>query len=250
MTYAIRRENGDVLWFDAITEFGETYTAEVTKHPIATGGFITDHTTIDNLKFELRAVLSDADFNLHRPSQEGSTNLTDKQFVNDTQTEIPVRITQEGAKWRSFLPEVVSQFTSNTIPTVTVSPQSKVKIATAVRDELVTMQRSREKFTLVEFKGPLIARSWENCILTSLSFREDPDTGEGLFPDMSIEQVTFTDVKQVAVKVKNKGRQSGKVSKKPSSAGDDAAKEATSNASKNASDVSPYVYKNPLDVQR
>jgi hypothetical protein len=252
MTYAIRRENGDVLYFDAIMNVEEQYTATVTKHPIASGAFISDHTIIDNNKFNLKAVLSDADFNLNRPQRDYYTNLDTiglaqssvtfpvgqpKQFVNNTETQIPVKIVNNGAKWRSFLPEVVSQFTANTIPTVIVTPQSKVKTANAVRFEMLDMFQKKEAFTLVEYNGNLIARSWANVIFTNISFAEDADTGLGLYPIMQMEQVMFTNVENVQIKMKttpNKGRKTGVTTKKPEQAGDNATTTPTNNAEKTA----------------
>ena len=243
MTYAIRRENGDVLWFDAITEVTEEYTATVSKHPLSRGSYVSDHTTVDNKKFNIRAVLSDADFNLNRPNDEGARSVTNKQFTNDTQTTKPVFVSSGGAKWRSFLPEVVSQFTANTIPTVTVTPQAKVKIAHAVRLDLISILESRESITLVEYNTNLVARTWDNVVMTSLSFTEDADTGEGLFPVMSMEQVIYTDQLAISIAVRNnKGRQNGVTTKKDTKPGDDAAKEKTSNATKGAADVNPYTY--------
>lgn len=237
MTYAIRRNNGDVLYFDAITNVEEQYNATITKHPLSSGSFISDHTVTDNKKFTLKAVLSDADFNLNRPSEEGLQTVTDKQFTNDTATQIPVKIVNENAKWRSFLPEVVSQFTSNTIPTVIVTPQSKVKTAHAVRFDLIDMFERKESFTLVEYTSNLISRTWDNVSFTSLSFAEDADTGYGLFPNMAMEQAVYTDVLNVLIKIKtppNKGRKTGTTTKKPEKAGDDAATGPTANAKKSS----------------
>lgn len=237
MTYAIRRNNGDVLYFDAITNVEEQYSATITKHPLARGAFISDHTITDNKKFTLKAVLSDADFNLNRPSEEGFKSVTEKQFVNDTETQVPVKITNEGAKWRSFLPEVVSQFTANTIPTVTVTPQSKIKTAHAVRSDLIDMLESKESFTLVEYNSNLVSRSWDNVSFTALSFAEDADTGDGLYPNMSMEQAVYTNVENVLIKIKtvpNKGRKTGTTTKTPEKPGDDAANQPTHNAKKSS----------------
>lgn len=243
MTYAIRRQNGDVLWFDAITEVAEDYTATVSKHPLSTGSFVSDHTTVDNKKFNIRGILSDADFNLNRPNDEGWRSVSEKQYTNDTQTAKIVVIKQEGAKWRSFLPEVVSQFTANTIPTVTVIPQSKVKTAHAVRLDLIALLENREAFTLVEYNTNLVARAWGNVVMTGLSFAEDPETGEGLFPVMQMEQVVYTDQLAISVAVRNnKGRQNGVKVKKPTAPGEDAANGKTSNAGKGVADINPYAY--------
>ncbi|QNO00515.1 hypothetical protein phiPsa347_077 [Pseudomonas phage phiPsa347] len=60
MSIVIRRNNGDILWFDAITQYDVNYTATVTKHPVASGGFISDHTTTDNVILNISGILSDA----------------------------------------------------------------------------------------------------------------------------------------------------------------------------------------------
>ena len=232
MTYAIKRDNGDVLYFDAITNVSESYTAQLSKHPLASGAFIVDHVTKDNKKFSLRAVLSDADFNLNRPNERGAS---DKQFVNDTQTAVPVKISSTAAKWRSFLPEVVSQFTASTIPTVTVTEQTKIKTAAAVRLDLISMHEEKESFTLVEFNDNITARSWDNIFMTSLTFSEDAESGLGLFPSIEMEQATFTNIQNVKVKITpNKGRKTGEVTKTETKKGDDAEIEPTANANRSA----------------
>lgn len=242
MTYAIRRENGDVLYFDAVTSIEEQYSATVTKHPLASGSFISDHTIVDNNKFTLKAILSDADFNLNRPQREYNQQADNsfpttntKQFVNDTETQVPVKITNNAPKWRSFLPEVVSQFTASTIPTVVVTPQTKVKAAEAVRADLMDMFSKKEPFTLVEYNANIVARSWSNVIFTGISFLEDADTGRGLFPNMQMEQVVYTNVEFANIQLKktpNKGRKVGETTKTPEKPGDDAATQPTDNAKK------------------
>lgn len=262
--YALRRANGDVLYFDAVTNIEEQYTSAVTKHPIATGAFISDHTIRDNKKFTISAVLSDADFNLDRPQLgSDSTQLVEqtgeyvldpetgfyerrtvprsqkKQYQNNTPTTTTVSIeTGATGTWQQFLPETISQFTKNNIPTVTVTPQSKVKTAQAVRDELVMMWDTKEAFTILEYGNDnVISRFWENCIFTRLAFAQDADTGLGLFPQMSIEQVTYTDIENVPIqvrKVNNKGRKSGTTTKTETKPGDDAQNEKTAKAGQTA----------------
>lgn len=237
MTIAIRRENGDILWFDAIEGFDEALSSTVTKHPIATGGLVADHVTKDNPRFVLRGILSDADFNYNRPqlttddqSYIGWQSVTRKQFVNNTPTNSPVAINTNVNVFKSFLPESISQFTSTSIPEVVVTEQPKVKSASAVRLDLVRMRDMKEVFTLVDFEDNLIRRSWPSCVLTNLSFSETPDGGDAraLFPVMDIEQVVFTTVENIRIKLKptNKGRQQGTASNRDTKKGDDAKNEA------------------------
>ncbi|WYV99014.1 tail fiber protein [Pseudomonas phage vB_PpuM-NoPa] len=261
--YALRRSNGDVLYFDAVTNIEEMYTSTVTKHPVATGAFISDHTIRDNKKFTLSAVLSDADFNLDRPQigqnseakieetgdyvldpetgyyERRSVNRSQKkQYQNNTPTNTTVKIEQTVTNtWQNYLPETVSQFTKSTIPTVTVEPQSKVKTALAVRDELIAMWEQKEPFVLLEYENNIVSRYWPSVVFTRLSFAQDAETGLGLFPQMSIEQVTYTDVENVPIqirKINNKGRKSGTVTTSETKAGDDAANEPTQKSKQSA----------------
>lgn len=256
MTIAIRRTNGDILWFDAIEGFDEVLTSTVTKHPVATGGFVADHITKDNPKFSLRGVLSDADFNYNRP-QLGDFNTTlqsigleqqpvyfpttTKQYVNNTPVNSPVAINTNVNVFRNFLPESISQFTATSIPQVVVTEQPKVKSASAVRIDLMRIRDDKETFTLVDFDDSLIQRSWDNCVLCALSFSETPEGGDSraLFPVMEIEQVVFTTVENVRIKLKpvNKGRQQGTATNRPTKEGDNAKTQPTSMSSQSSSQL-------------
>ena len=255
MTIAIRRDNGDILWFDAIEGFDEALSSTVTKHPIATGGFVADHVTKDNPRFTLRGVLSDADFNYNRPMLdyntaiigEGFENTTEfpvvtrKQFVNNTPTNSPVSINSNKNVFKSFLPESISQFTQTSIPEVVVTEQPKVKTASAVRLDLVHMRDQKETFTLVDFEDNLVRRSWPSCVFTNISFSENAEGGDAqaLFPVMEIEQVTFTTVENIRIKLKpiNKGRQQGKASNRETGDGDAAKTESTDYSKKTSSQL-------------
>lgn len=265
--YALRRENGDVLYFDAVTDIEEQYSSTVTKHPIATGSFISDHTVTDNKKFTLSAVLSDADFNLERPRLTGGivsagtesqidpqydssgryelandtsfwTLRTNKQYQNNTPTNTTVKIEPNKTEtWKRFLPESIGQYTKDSIPRVTVTQQTKVKTAIAVRDEMIQMWTTKERFSLLEYRDNIITRYWENIIFTNLSFAQDADSGMGLFPQMQLEQAVYKDIDKVEIKVRripNKGRKNGEVTKQQKKPGDDAQNEPTDNKGKSA----------------
>lgn len=245
MTIAILRESGDVLWFDAITKFDEKYSATVTKHPVATGGVISDHTIVDNDKFSFSGILSDADFNLSRPqigrdfTDSDVASGVQKQFVNNTQTATPVSIVSTAApKFQRFLPETVSQFTTSKIPEVVVTPQPKVKSSVKVRQELIDMLHNKESFTLLDLNTNIISRRFSNCVMTSLSFTEDPNTGEGLFPVIEVERVNYVDIAKIDIAIRSvpsKGRKTGEVTTTETKEGDDPATEPTDNSKKTTS---------------
>lgn len=227
MSVVIRRGNGDVMWFDAITQYGLNYSSTVTKHPIATGGYVSDHTTNDNLVININGVLTDADFNINRPQNLGSlvnfgTDTTssvdlnglykpvEKQYTTNSGTVTPVTI-ESKKTINSLLPEVIAQWTKDTIPEAIVTPQVRAKTARAVKRELISMRNNREEFQVLELLDNFVIESYGPCIFTNLTFNEDETTGDGIFPNMTIEEVRYTDLKEVAVKIKtsNKGRKSG-----------------------------------------
>ncbi|ABA75224.1 hypothetical protein K7459_12850 [Pseudomonas fluorescens] len=211
--FFITRQSGDVLWFDAITAITEQYSATATKHPMANGASYTDHVTVDNLRFSVSAVLSDADFNISRPFMNISDINTTKQFTNNTKVVTPVEVKQTSSINR-ILPEVIAQFTKDTIPDAYVTPQPKVKLAVAVKSDLIYMINNREVFAFVEYAGDNVVRSYPNCVLTSVGFTEDASSGEGLFPAMQFEQVRFAEVKTIKVRI-NKGRKTAANKKVP-----------------------------------
>lgn len=204
--FAILRSNKDAIWFDAITSIESSYTATITSHPIASGGRITDHVKTDNPKWQMSAVLSDADFNISRPLiSDLSGELRGKQYENNTAVVKPVTIDTTGSGINQILPQVIAQFTRDTIPVATVHDQPKVRTAKAVADTLKAMIQSREVFQLFDFEGGVI-KTYENCIFTKVDFKEDATTGEGVFPVMAFEQVRFASPQSIRVSVRNRGR--------------------------------------------
>ncbi|QHZ60036.1 hypothetical protein PJKIFABJ_00100 [Pseudomonas phage PE09] len=238
MSIVIRRNNGDILWFDAITQFDVSYSATVTKHPVASGGFISDHTTTDNVILNISGILSDADFNINRPANLGSLPTfqfdtgahvpvdenglykpTQKQYTNNSAVVYPVTITDKSSINR-ILPEVIAQFTKDTIPDAFVTQQDKSKPAKAVQRELIHMWRTREEFQVLDLLEDFVIDSFGPCVFTNITFREDESTGEGLFPTMTIEEVVFTDLQEITVQVRtsNKGRKTGSITTKTGAA--------------------------------
>jgi hypothetical protein len=211
--FAIMRANQEVIYFDAITNLTETYSGSVTKHPMSNGSLITDHTIIENPRFTVSGVLSDADFNLARPTFTDTDISSNKQYINNTATAYPVQIS-EMTSINKILPEVVAQFTRDTIPEVYVAEQPKAKSSRAVKQNLIEMWRNREKFTFFEFSDGIRPNIYPNCVFTNVGFKEDESTGEGVFPDLAFEQVTFAETKSISVQI-NKGRVNAKTRTKP-----------------------------------
>lgn len=239
MTVAIKRDNGDLFWFDTVLSFNRQLTGSVSKHPLEDGAVITDHTTIDNEIITLNGVLSDADFNLNRPiiSQPRAElfGITDKEFVNNTpitRARVEAGSTEEilynniliedTDGLARFFPESIGQFFGTNVPSVTFDPRTpdKVRPATAVQAVLVTMFNDRESFTLLNFVGGQLEDAFDNCVMTSLGFPEDAESGDAIYPNITIERVKYAvstsvrinkqvspDIAKKAASQQNKGKQ-------------------------------------------
>lgn len=238
MTVAIKRKNGDLIWFDAILNFNRVYAASVTKHTIEQGGKVTDHTTIENPTIQLNGVVSDADFNLTRPiiSQfdADTYGITNKQFVNNSPVTSSPEISYSTSKYTKFLPEEAQKFLPQTSPTVVVPDAIKPMYSAYIDSLLTTMWGQKEEFELIDFVDNNIHRVFIQCIFTNVSFSEDPDSGMALYANLAIEQVRYVrstnvkipqrvqeKVKSKAAPVQNKGTQQGDTQSKVTQPGDD-----------------------------
>lgn len=213
MTIAVLRQNGDLIWFDAILQFSERYTGTLSAHPLESGNVVNDHTTINNLEISLQGIVSDADFNLSRPTitQDDTRDwhINNKQFVNNSPVLTGVEIEYKPGLSR-FLPESVGQFITPTIPTVNVPSADRPKFAARIKAELIDIQRYAENFSLVDFQDGKIWRVLDQCVLTGLDFTETPDSGDAIYPVMTIVQARYATTKTTTVpKQAKKGRQSG-----------------------------------------
>jgi hypothetical protein len=226
MTVALKRAKGDLIWIDAVLSFNRQRSASVTKHPIETGAYVSDHTTIENPTFSVNGVISDVDFNLQRPnispSEESAEGWTKKQFENNVP--IPstnVEIAGGVSKYTRYLPESVSQFFTEQSPSVVVGSVTRPKTADALEADLIEILKGKEKVSLIEFSGNRIKKVWDSCVMTSLTFDETPDSGDALWPNMTFEQVVYAlsvnvpipqqvkkDVKNKASPTTGKGSQS------------------------------------------
>lgn len=217
MTIAIKRSNGDLIWFDAVTSFSRQLSGSVTKHPLETGAVITDHSSTNNEVIQLAGVLSDFDFNLHRPVINPQDalflGLTNKQFVNNT----PITSANgtEGSLYNNILiepapgfaellPESIGQFFGSNAPTVSLDPRtpSKVKPALSVQDDLIAMRDNNEEFALLSFYNETLRETLTNCVMTSLTFSEDAESGEAVYPVITIERVMYSTSSNVRIRTR------------------------------------------------
>ena len=177
------------LYFDAVTSFSESLTGTVSSHPIDGGGTITDHFTKDNPRFTFSGVISGVDISYHARSVVDDIG---NESLNSTDAPNAVKINVSNNPLFKFIPDSIGQFFTPSSPSIVMAAQSPDTLE-SIRDNL------REGFSdpspvqlfIYDF-GNLKTKPIDNLIMTSLDFKEDVDSGDALWCDITLEKITFT----------------------------------------------------------
>ena len=265
MTIAIKRENNQVIFIDAVPQMSRQYTSPVTKNAIESGAYIADHVTIDNTVITVQGVVSDADFHTTRPiispddreeyGLKGATILN-----NEPVGSTPVIGGNVANKFAQFLPQSITQFTGSVRPTITFPEEGDrddvdSRLSTVVEQALLEIRDKREKVTVLRFekKGIIgkVTKAYANCIITSLSFEESADSGAALYPNITFEQIRETTLQKASLNGKVAKSVAGRAAK-DSNKGKQTATKVESSGSvdvkDNPTEMSSELQKNaPLD---
>jgi hypothetical protein len=203
MSIAIQRKNGDLIWFDAVVSYSRQYTSSVTKHPVESGGTITDNVSQDNPVFTISGVISNADFNTTRPfinSADASTyKLSDRRIYNSQPIPLGAQpvIGSNVSPMMKYLPQSLNQFAGVRPPSVEVPDSQRPDWVYEVEEILTEMERSHELVTILDFSHiGFINKNIDDCYISSLSFSETTDTGDSFDVNMTIEKVQFVTLKE------------------------------------------------------
>src|SRR5690606_36832671 len=83
--------------------------------------------------------------------------------------------------------------------------------------------KRKQVVTLMEFDTDFTVKNlFDNCVCTSLSFAQDPESGDAIYPQMSFEQVRFVELmkttfptKRISSDVKNSDSEKAQKGKQP-----------------------------------
>lgn len=171
----IMRPNGDVINISVITSYGLDYRNTVTSHAVENGTKIADHVQAENLQIGLRGVIVEADI----------TGYTGVYSTSD--------LIEQNKEFR-----VVAS--GNTA--------SVVQGGQAVKEALLAARNNKELLTVLEGLPTTIGGNvplknntsfFQNCVITSLSFNEDGDTGDAVEVQLSLEQIRIVKLREVVV---------------------------------------------------
>lgn len=202
-------ENGGFIYCDAVTSYTQNYSGQATKHPIDAGGNITDHYIKANPIFTIGAVITGVDIStgtyliqdLNGNSPYNSSQAPDAVSVNSTDQSVLKR----------FIPDSIGQFLSDSTPDVIVD-SARVDLIEQIRQALINLTAgvvfnektgqfdpSIQLVSLFEYDNTSLRKVINNLVMTKITFKEDPNTGYGLYCDITFEQVTFAFLKKTAI---------------------------------------------------
>lgn len=202
-------DNGFFVYFDAVTSYTQNYSGSVTKHPVDSGASIVDHFIADNPTITISAVISGVDVST------GSFNIVgaDGQAPQNVRA-APSAVSVGGGDESlisKFIPSSLGQFLPRNDPEVVLADAriSVIEQVKAALRELVVGTKENpltgrhdpniNLVTLYEYNRTLLSRSVNNLVITNITFSETVDNGEGLYCDISLEQVKFVGLEREAV---------------------------------------------------
>lgn len=241
---AIKRQNGDLIWLDAVLSFQESYSSSVTKHQIESGSNISDHIIEENPKFSLNGVISGVEFNGGPTFLDSPQDTLDSlKVTSQINAELGSGFVSIGSSYSNpiikLLPDSLRQFIGNDSPPEVIMGESlSFETLQELKTILINLNRGFQKYndktkkyyiekellTVVEFNNQYsIENSITNCVCTGISFSQDPETGDAIYPQMTFEKVRYVSLvsttlpQEVADAIKNssaeksqKGKQQAK----------------------------------------
>lgn len=184
MTIGIKRENGDVIWFDAVMSYSEDYSGQVTQHPVEDGSNISDNFVTANERFQLQGIISDADFHLNRPDDIDGNILNNDEVINQTF----ITPTQTN-NLLNLLPEQIAGLLQPAQDVLVEVRKSRASQYEAIKDLLKEIHSKGEAVTILSYRNGVAEKPRVSCIITNLSIPETVDTGEALEVSLTIEKI-------------------------------------------------------------
>jgi Dit-like tail protein len=227
-------QDGGFIYLSAVTAYTQNYSGSVTKHPVDQGGNITDHFVRNNPVITIGAVITGVDISTGTyliQDLDGNSPYNSNQAPNA----VSVNSTDQSVL-KKFIPDSIGQFLSDSTPEVVVDSrradlleqirQALIDLTAGVvfNDKTGNFDPSIQLVRLFEYDNTLLRKVINNLVMTKITFKEDPNTGYGLYCDITFEQVTFAFLKKTTI---------------PKDVQDSLKKKASSKASKGKQDSTP-----------
>lgn len=212
MSLALRWEDtdgGGFVYLDSVTLYSHDYSGKITSHPIDVGSNVSDHYFKNNPKYKITAVISGVDIS------------TGTYLIQDSAGNVPYNASPapsavsvnstDSSVLKKFIPDSLGQFLSDSTPEVTTDA-ARTDLIDQIREMLISLTSGEllnqetgefnpniKLVELYEYDGYKLNRPINRLVLTSVNFRETPDTGYALYCDFSFEQISFASLKKTQI---------------------------------------------------
>lgn len=173
---SIKRKNGDIIHLTEVVRYGKDFINTVTNNPVENGSKISDHVQGENARFSINGYIAWSDITNQTGVQSGGNVNSQAGGVSVMGQDLPTVL--GGASVYKALKAIRDNKELVDI------------VESALRVSSLYSESSTEGFTL-----------HKNCILTSLSFDEDSETGDGTNVSLMFEQIRLVTLREVEVKV-------------------------------------------------
>lgn len=190
MIYVIKTANNDVILFDSVLAFSESYQGSVTSHQVEDGSKISDNVTVENVKIKIQGVVTD--YNFFNPIKDaGNQKVPGYDYPRQYGSML---INTKGEPETNANVAIPSDY-SGTDNDGNVSVKAAMEV---VKQRLIQIQQKKEFITVLGYntdgKDSEINK-YPNCIITDIAFNQNPESGYAIYPDITIEQVNLVKVK-------------------------------------------------------
>lgn len=203
MSLALMFEDDSVVFLDAVKNYNRTTGGSLTQHRVDKSGVVSDHYAQNNLRINVRGIISAADFNV--PSARGQLWIDEfsQQALARTSTEASeASITSSSLFGTSQVGNAVSSLLGVNVNGVQMDA-FRGQVHEIVRDKIEEVRKSGQSVTLLDMdntEGGYLRR-YEDLYILKFDDNLDDSSGDALYFDLSFEQVRFAVVTEVDAEV-------------------------------------------------
>lgn len=193
----LKSENGDFIYLDVVTQYSRSFNSQVTQHPVDGSGTTSDHVVKQNPRYQFVGKISGADFNFSKPrlTPESRAFIGIDQIVVESSIASEVEVSYDNNPL-NLLPDVAGQFFSDTLPSIDNLNEIKESAYTekALFEILKEFYNTKAKLSVYEFDNGDVSDPIENSFITSLNLNESVTDGDALAFDITLEQITISNL--------------------------------------------------------
>lgn len=202
----LRTSEGVVLMFTAVTSFTQSRVAEVTRHPVESGSSISDHLIQNPTSIGISGIFVGSDFYAEK--------VDDYLFMDGLSTGVPLSYigaapvlntsvsisSQKPNRLQSLVPEGLSNLLTPPTPSVEMTEGLRPTSLEGIKALLEDWLKTGKDLSVLIFENDLLKDIQTSCVIKNLSISEDPEVGDALVVDLSLEEVRFVSLGKTSIK--------------------------------------------------